>query len=117
MIVSAVRASRRRGRAVTVRGDLSTRAWSSADYGEALTKLGAVKSMSRKGDCWDNAVAESFFATIKGEMIDHADYLTRGAAITAIADYIDNFYNPYRRHSASASPATQPLPPAPNPSL
>ena len=74
--------------------------YASADYGEALKKLGAVKSMSRKGDCWDNAVAESFFATIKGEMIDHADYLTRGAAITAIADYIDGFYNPYRRHSA-----------------
>jgi putative transposase len=74
--------------------------YASADYGQALTKLGAVKSMSRKGDCWDNAVAESFFATIKGEMIDHADYLTRGAAITAIADYIDGFYNPYRRHSA-----------------
>jgi transposase InsO family protein len=74
--------------------------YASADYGEALTNLGAVKSMSRRGDCWDNAVAESFFATIKGEMIDHADYLTRGAAITAIADYIDGFYNPYRRHSA-----------------
>jgi putative transposase len=74
--------------------------YASADYAEALTKLGAVKSMSRRGDCWDNAVAESFFATIKGEMIDHADYLTRGAAITAIADYIDGFYNPYRRHSA-----------------
>ena len=54
--------------------------------------------MSRKGDCWDNAVAESFFATIKGEMIDHEDYPTRGAAIAAIADYIDGFYN--RRHSA-----------------
>jgi transposase InsO family protein len=39
--------------------------------------------MSRKGDCWDNAVAESFFATIKGEMIDHADQLTRGAPITS----------------------------------
>jgi putative transposase len=74
--------------------------YASADYGDALMKLGAVKSMSRRGDCWDNAVAESFFATIKGEMIDHADYLTRGAAITAIADYIDGFYNPYRRHSA-----------------
>jgi putative transposase len=74
--------------------------YASVDYGDALTKLGAVKSMSRKGDCWDNAVAESFFATIKGEMIDHEDYLTRGAAITAIADYIDGFYNPRRRHSA-----------------
>jgi putative transposase len=74
--------------------------YASVDYGDALTKLGAVKSMSRKGDCWDNAVAESFFATIKGEMIDHEDYLTRGAAIAAIADYIDGFYNPGRRHSA-----------------
>jgi len=74
--------------------------YASADYGDALTKLGAVKSMSRRGDCWDNAVAESFFATIKGEMIDHADYLTRGAAIASIAEYIDGFYNPYRRHSA-----------------
>jgi len=39
------------------------------DYGQGLT-IGAVKSMSRKGDCWDNAVAESFFAIIMGEMID-----------------------------------------------
>jgi transposase InsO family protein len=74
--------------------------YASADYSDALTKLRAVKSMSRKGDCWDNAVAESFFATIKGEMIDHEDYLTRAAAIAAIADYIDGFYNPCRRHSA-----------------
>ena len=59
-----------------------------------------VQSMSGKGDCWDNAVAESFFATIKGEMIDHADYLTRSAAIAAIGEYIDGFYNPCRRHSA-----------------
>ncbi len=74
--------------------------YASGDYGDALEKVGAVKSMSRKGDCWDNAVAESFFATIKGEMIDHEDYRTRGAAIAAIADYIDGFYNPCRRHSA-----------------
>jgi putative transposase len=74
--------------------------YASADYGDALTKLGAVKSMSRKGDCWDNAVAESFFATIKGEMIEHADYPTREAATASIADYIDGFYNPCRRHSA-----------------
>jgi len=74
--------------------------YASGDYGDALTKLAAIKSMSRKGDCWDNAVAESFFATIKGEMIDHADYPTRRAAITAIGDYIDGFYNPVRRHSA-----------------
>lgn len=74
--------------------------YASGDYGDALTNIGAVKSMSRKGDCWDNAVAESFFATIKGEMIDHDDYDTRSAAIAAIGDYIDGFYNPCRRHSA-----------------
>ena len=74
--------------------------YASDDYGEGLTKIGAIKSMSRKGDCWDNAVAESFFATIKGEMIDHEDYPTRRAAIAAIADYINGFYNPCRRHSA-----------------
>ena len=74
--------------------------YASGDYGDALTKIGAVKSMSRRGDCWDNAVAESFFATIKGEMIDHHDYQTRASAIAAIADYIDGFYNPCRRHSA-----------------
>jgi putative transposase len=74
--------------------------YASGDYGDALSNMGAVKSMSRKGDCWDNAVAESFFATIKGEMIDHEDYPTRTAAIAAIADYIDAFYNPCRRHSA-----------------
>ena len=74
--------------------------YASADYGDALAAAGAVKSMSRKGDCWDNAVAESFFATIKGEMIDHEDYATRADAIARIGDYIDGFYNPLRRHSA-----------------
>jgi len=74
--------------------------YASGDYGDALTMIGAVKSMSRKGDCWDNAVAESFFASIKGEMIDHENYLTRAAAIDAIGEYIDVFYNACRRHSA-----------------
>lgn len=74
--------------------------YASGDYGKALAKHGAVKSMSRKGDCWDNAVGESFFATIKGEMIDHEDFKTRAAAVAAIADYIDAFYNPCRRHSS-----------------
>jgi transposase InsO family protein len=74
--------------------------YASADYAAALTALSAVKSMSRKGDCWDNAVAESFFATIKGELIDHNEYPTRTKAIDAIGDYIDGFYNLTRRHSA-----------------
>ena len=74
--------------------------YASGDYGGALDKIGAVKSMSRKGDCWDNAVAESFFATIKGELVEHEEYPTRRSAIASISDYIEGFYNPRRRHSA-----------------
>lgn len=74
--------------------------YASEDYGAALKSLGATKSMSRKGDCWDNAVAESFFATIKGEMIDHHDFETRAEATASIAEYIDGFYNVSRLHSA-----------------
>ena len=73
--------------------------YASQDYREALKKHGLVASMSRKGDCWDNAVAESFFATIKGELIDHQSYATHAEATASIGDYIDAFYNPQRRHS------------------
>jgi putative transposase len=55
--------------------------------------------MSGKGDCWDNAVAESFFATTKVEMIDQSDFATRAEGTAAIADYIDAFYNVIRMHS------------------
>jgi putative transposase len=73
--------------------------YASDDYGEALTKIGAVKSMSRKANCWDNAVAESFFASLKGERLDHETYATRTEATFAIDDYIERFYNTQRRHS------------------
>ena len=56
--------------------------------------------MSREGDCWDNAVAESFFATIKGAMIDHEQYETRAEAAAAIGDCIDAFYKTRGRHSS-----------------
>ena len=55
--------------------------------------------MSRKGDCWDNAVAESFFHTLKTELVHHEDYRTRKAARTSIFEYIEVFYNRQRRHS------------------
>jgi putative transposase len=74
--------------------------YASGDYRGALTTFGMTASMSRKGDCWDNAVAESFFATIKGEMIDHEVFETRAEATAAIADYIDGFYNTCRLHSS-----------------
>jgi len=74
--------------------------YASEDYRNALSENGFVASMSRRGDCWDNAVAESFFATLKAELIDHEIYATREAAIASIGDYIDGFYNPQRRHSS-----------------
>jgi transposase InsO family protein len=73
--------------------------YASARYREALTAHRMVASMSRKGDCWDNAVAESFFSTLKGELTEREDYATRAAARRSIGEYIDGFYNPERRHS------------------
>ena len=55
--------------------------------------------MSRKGNCWDNAVVESFFATLKKELLYRHPWPTRRDAREAIGDYIEGFYNPYRRHS------------------
>ncbi|MFA5762768.1 MAG: IS3 family transposase [Bacilli bacterium] len=69
------------------------------DYRAALATAGITCSMSRKGDCWDNAVAESFFATFRAELGDHCRWETRDAARTAIHDFIERFYNRQRRHS------------------
>ena len=58
-----------------------------------------ICSMSRKGDCWDNAVVESFFGTIKEELIHRYPWPTKAKAKHAITDYIACFYNSRRRHS------------------
>ena len=55
--------------------------------------------MSRKGDCWDNAVMESFFSTMKTERTARRTYVTRDQARADVFDYIERFYNPRRRHS------------------
>jgi putative transposase len=73
--------------------------YASAAYRQALAAGGLVCSMSRKGNCWDNAVAESFFATLKGDLVDHADFATRAEARAAIFEYVEVFYNRQRRHS------------------
>ncbi len=73
--------------------------YASADYRRALKVAGIAASMSGKGDCWDNAVAESFFATLKVELVEDTDYPTRAAAIASVRDYIEQFYNNVRRHS------------------
>jgi putative transposase len=70
------------------------------DYQEALSAHGMLCSMSRKGDCWDNAPMESFFHTLKTELVHHRDYRTRWEAKADIFEYIEVFYNRARRHSA-----------------
>ena len=70
-----------------------------ADYRDLLDEHGLICSMSRKGNCWDNAVSESFFKTLKVERVNDHDYWTREEAKTDITDYIERFYNRKRRHS------------------
>jgi putative transposase len=69
------------------------------EFVEETKKYNAIeRSMSRKGDCWDNAVAESFFKTLKAELIYHHQYQTRAEAELSIFEYIETFYNTVRRH-------------------
>lgn len=70
-----------------------------AAYRQILVQHQLVPSMSRVGNCWDNAVAESFFATLKGDLVVDADWATRRAAITALIAYF-GWYNHERRHSS-----------------
>ena len=69
------------------------------DYLGELKRHQAIPSMSERGDCWDNAVAESFFGTLKSELIYRHVWPTRKAAKTAIAEFIERFYNTQRLHS------------------
>jgi putative transposase len=69
-------------------------------YQEKLKKYGMICSMSRKGNCWDNACAETFFSTIKCEMLYQKKYMTREEARRDIFWYIEIFYNRKRRHQA-----------------
>ena len=68
-------------------------------YRRRLREHGMLCSMSRKGDCWDNAPMESFFATLKGELVEERDYLTRDEARADVFQYVEGFYNRRRLHS------------------
>lgn len=73
--------------------------YASEAYRLELEKYGMIASMSRKGNCWDNAVVERFFRSLKTELTDHTLYLTRAEARRDIIDYIEMFYNSNRLHS------------------
>jgi len=73
--------------------------YASEAFRSELKIYGCKQSMSRRGDCWDNAVAESFFGTLKNELVHHEKYKTREQARLSIFDYIELFYNKQRLHS------------------
>lgn len=96
-LAAAVRA-RRPEHAFVHHTDRGTQ-YTSSECRELLARWGGVPSLSRKGNCWDNAVVESFFATLKGELVNRQRYRTREEAKLAIFDYIEGWYNPKRLHS------------------
>lgn len=73
--------------------------YSSRNFRKLLTELSIKPSMSRRGNCWDNAVAESFFSNLKKEKVRRTMYKTRDEARQAMFHYIEMFYNPKRRHT------------------
>ena len=75
--------------------------YASYEHKNLLEKYGIVQSMSRKGDCWDNAVAESFFHSLKTELIHHEKFISRKQASEKIFEYIEIFYNRQRLHSSN----------------
>jgi putative transposase len=74
--------------------------YASEHYQRLLAKHGITCSMSRRADCWDNAPMESFFASLKKELVHGADFAMRAEARAAIFEYIEVFYNVQRRHSS-----------------
>ncbi len=75
--------------------------YASVDHRKLLKQHGVQQNMSRKGNCWDNAVSESFFHTLKTECVNHEKYPTREQAKKSIFDYIEVFYNRQRLHSSN----------------
>src|SRR6185295_816342 len=73
--------------------------YTSGAYQERLGRHGMQCSMSRKGNCWDNAVVESFFATLESELIEGADWHTHNEARRDLFHYLETWYNRRRRHS------------------
>jgi transposase InsO family protein len=74
--------------------------FASAAYRQVLAQHGLVASMSRKGNCYDNAFIESFWSSLKYEVVYHRSFVTRAEARAAVFDYIETFYNPVRLHSS-----------------
>ena len=74
--------------------------YTSLTFGKTLADAGVLQSIGRRGDAFDNAVAESFFATLETELFDRTVFETRDQARLQVFDFVEGFYNPRRRHSA-----------------
>ena len=98
----------RRGPPVILHSDQGT-TYATGSYREIISRYGIRQSMSRKGDCWDNAPMESFFHTLKTELVIHCDYKTRDDARASLFDYMEVFYNRQRRHSSIGYEAPLPF--------
>jgi len=101
MVVTALKRAiqrRRPGKGVIFHSDRGVQ-YACTDFRKELAKHEFVQSMSRKGDCWDNAVAESFFAIMKTELVYHERYVGHQDTLHSIFEYIEVFYNRQRRHS------------------
>ena len=97
-----------RGPPVTLHSDQGS-TYATGSYREIVNRYGIRQSMSRKGDCWDNAPMESFFHTLKTELVMHCDYKTRDDARVSLFDYMEVFYNRQRRHSSISYEAPLPF--------
>jgi transposase InsO family protein len=97
-----------RGPPVTLHSDQGS-TYATGSYREIVNRYGIKQSMSRKGDCWDNAPMESFFHTLKTELVMHCDYKTRDDARVSLFDYMEVFYNRQRRHSSISYEAPLPF--------
>ncbi len=82
-----------------LRRPLESAQYAATSYQRVLAAHGFIPSMSRTGNCWDNACVESFFGTLKRELVYHRRYGTREEATQDIFEYIEVFYNRKRRHS------------------
>src|SRR5881392_4251772 len=104
LVISALRMAltqRRPGQPLIIHSDRGAQ-FASAAYRQLLTQHRLIASMSRKGNCYDNAFIESFWSTLKYELVYHQRFATYAAARTAIFDYIETFYNRTRLHSSLA---------------
>ena len=104
LVIAALRMAlgqRRPARSLIVHSDRGTQ-FASAAYRQVLAQHGLVASMSRQGNCYDNAFIESFFSSLKYELVYHHRFATLAQARTAIFDYIEIFYNRTRLHSSLA---------------